>query len=60
MYHKIIYMYVKEIENIHVIKNSSNSPCSSITDQEPCILYLFITDLKNEGFLLTSIKATSG
>lgn len=53
-------MYVKEIENIHVIKNSSNSPCSSITDQEPCILYLFITDLKNEGFLLTSIKATSG
>lgn len=23
-------------------------------------LYLFNTDLKNEGFLLTSIKATSG
>lgn len=33
-----------------------------ITDQEPCTytLYIFITDLKNVGFLLTSIKATSG
>lgn len=56
-YHKSIYMYVKEIVNIHVIKNSWNSPCSSITDQEPCkcTLYLFITDLKN-GFYLHLLK----
>lgn len=57
---------VIEIENICVIKIVEILHVPLITDQEPCAytvhgtLYLFNTDLKNEGFLLTSIKATSG
>lgn len=32
MYYKIIYMYVKEIENIYVIKNFLNFLCFFIID----------------------------